>query len=177
MTRKMQDSKTHDCLAVPKAHQGHSTMNEQALFQAGVGGYHTYRIPVLTVTCTGTVLAFCERRRHDSSDFGDIDLLLRRSTDGGRNWQPVQVVWDAGADTIGNPCPVVDRATGVIWLACCRNNDHVYVLKSDDDGQRWSAPVDITAAVKHPEWGPIGTGPVHGVQLRKIGRASCRERV
>lgn len=141
-------------------------MDEQVLFQAGTGGYHTFRIPVLTVTCAGTVLAFCEGRRHDCSDSGDIDLLLRRSIDGGCNWQPVQVVWDAGADTIGNPCPVVDRATGAIWLTCCRNNERVYVLNSEDDGQRWSAPVDITAAVKHPEWGPIGTGPVHGVQLR-----------
>ena len=140
---------------------------EQApVFRSGEEGYHTYRIPALAVTNRGTVLAFCEGRKNSSADNGDIDLLLRRSLDSGRTWRPRQTLWDQGEETIGNPCPVVDRATGTIWLACCRNNDRVYLLRSQDDGQTWSPPVEITASVKRPEWGPIGTGPGHGLQLR-----------
>ena len=85
------------------------------VFVAGEVGYHTYRIPSLIVSAKGTVLAFCEGRKKGTSDAGDIDLVLRRSTDGGKSWLPMQVVWDDGANTCGNPCPVVERESGVIW--------------------------------------------------------------
>src|SRR5262249_5576287 len=79
------------------------------LFVAGQDGYHTYRIPALLVTRKGTLLAFCEGRKKARGDAGDIDLLLKRSLDGGRTWQKTQVVWDDGDNTCGNPCPVVER--------------------------------------------------------------------
>src|SRR5437764_817604 len=103
------------------------------VFTSGTGGYHTYRIPVLLVTSRGTLLAFCEGRKTSRSDHGDIDLLLRRSADGGRTWGPVQLVHEEGgtrAVTIGNPCPVVDRETGTIWLTFCRDNEDVFVTSS-----------------------------------------------
>ena len=43
-------------------------------------------------------------------------MVLRRSFDGGNTWQPLQVVWDDGPNTAGNPCPVIDRTTGTICL-------------------------------------------------------------
>ena len=64
------------------------------LFVSGQKGHHTYRIPSLAITPTGTVLAFCEGRKLARSDTGDIALLLKRSTDGGRTWSEQQVVWD-----------------------------------------------------------------------------------
>ncbi len=142
------------------------TPYETNVFVSGQGGYHTYRIPAIVVSQAGTILAFCEGRKHGRSDSGDIDLLLRRSLDNGQTWQPKQVIWDNGEDTIGNPCPVVDRSTGTIWVAFCRNSDRVYVTKSTDDGNSWTTPVEITNDVKLPKWGPIGTGPGHGAQLR-----------
>ncbi len=36
--------------------------------------------------------------------------------------------------TIGNACPVIDNATGTIWLTLCRDNDYVLVTSSKDDG-------------------------------------------
>jgi sialidase-1 len=81
---------------------------QQDVFVAGQGGYHIYRIPALIVTSNLTLLAFCEGRKHSRSDTGDIDLLLKRSTDCGKIWSEPQVVWDDGPNTCGNPCPVVD---------------------------------------------------------------------
>jgi sialidase-1 len=139
------------------------------IFQSGTDGYHTYRIPAVVLSNKGTVLAFCEGRKSSSSDEGDIDLMLRRSTNGGKTWQPMQLVYEKGGTakiTIGNPCPVVERTTGTIWLPFCRNNDRVFVTRSTDDGLTWGHPVEITRHVKRPDWRWFATGPGHGVQLQ-----------
>ena len=137
------------------------------VFIAGEDGYHTYRIPALIVAGAGTLAAFCEGRRNSRSDHGDIDLLLKRSTDGGRTWSPPQIVHaEPGEVTIGNPCPVVDRDSAAICLAFTRDADAVFVTHSRDDGVTWSEPVDITPAVKRPDWGWYATGPGNGIQLR-----------
>ncbi len=135
------------------------------IFVSGEGGYHTYRIPALVATARGTLLAFCEGRKNNAADHGDIDLLLRRSFDRGGTWEPVQLVWEDGNHTIGNPSPVVDRDTGFIWLGFCRDNDRVYMTRSEDDGATWAPPTDITGEVKLPGWGWYATGPGHGIQL------------
>ena len=155
----------------------------------GQGGYHTYRIPSLIVTTKGTVLAFCEGRKQSASDAGDIDLLLRRSRDGGKTWSAPQVVWDDGPNTCGNPCPVIDAKTGTIWLLLTHNlgsdseskivdgtskgTRTVWVTRSDDDGATWARPVEITSTVKRPDWTWYATGPGVGISLeeRTTGRA------
>lgn len=139
------------------------------VFQSGAEGYHTYRIPAIVLSSKNTLLAFCEGRKTGRADAGDIDLVLRRSTDGGKSWQPMQLVYEEGGTakiTIGNPCPVVERSTGTIWLPFCRNNDRVFVTQSTDDGQTWAEPLEITQHVKKPEWRWYATGPGHGIQLR-----------
>jgi len=139
------------------------------VFVAGKDGYHTYRIPAIVVTAKGTLLAICEGRKHNAADHGDIDLLVKRSLDGGTIWSPQRVVYEDGDNTIGNPCPVVDRQTGTVWLLFCRNNDRVFVTKSDDDGATWVKPTEITSSVKPTGWTWYATGPGHGIQL-KSGR-------
>jgi sialidase-1 len=157
-------------------------LQQQDVFVAGKDGYHTYRIPALIVTTNKTLLAFCEGRKHSRSDTGDIDLLLKRSTDGGKTWGARQVVWDDGPNTCGNPCPVVDEQTGTIWLLLTHNPGNmreaqikvrepsgtrtVWVSRSDDDGKTWSAPADITSSTKDPAWGWYATGPGVGIQIR-----------
>ncbi len=141
-------------------------MHLQDLFTSGLEGYHTYRIPALAVASDGTVLAFCEARRHTGHDDDEIDILLRRSTDGGRTWSPRQLVVADGDRTCGNPCPVVDRVRGEVLLPFCKDNQEVFVTRSTDSGGTWSAPVEITAQVKVPPWSYLGTGPGHGIQLQ-----------
>ena len=85
------------------------------VYVAGESGVHTYRIPALAVTRTGTLLAFAEARQDGGGDAGDIDLVVRRSTDGGTTWDAPITVWDDGANTCGNPAPVV-RTDGRIVL-------------------------------------------------------------
>ncbi len=143
-------------------------METTELFAAGEGDYHTYRIPSLLTTPAGTLLAFCEGRRKSQSDHGDIDLLVRRSEDNGRSWGDPQVIYDdvVWADvTNGNPCPVVDEATGTIELLFTRDNRDVMLTRSVDNGKNWSDPVEITHQTKSPDWTWYATGPGVGIQL------------
>jgi len=155
-------------------------LEQSDLFVSGSGGYHTYRIPALIRTRQGALLTFCEGRKHGRGDAGEIDLLLRRSTDGGTSWGPVQIVASQNGMTCGNPCPVVDRHDGTIWLPFCKNlaeGDEelitqgkaprtVWLTSSSDDGLTWAEPVEITERVKDPAWTWYATGPGHGIQLR-----------
>ncbi|MFH1918920.1 MAG: sialidase family protein [Planctomycetota bacterium] len=142
-----------------------SEPSKTELFTSGADGYHTYRIPALVTTNDGTILAFCEGRKTSPSDSGDIDLVLKRSFDGGRSWTAAQIVADDAAHTMGNPCPVVERSTGTIFLPFCRDNRQVLLMRSTDDGQTFSAPVDISTHAMNPNWHYVGTGPGHGIQL------------
>ena len=155
-------------------------IERQELWSAGEGGYHTYRIPALCVSPTGTVLAFCEGRKHSRSDWGEIDVVARRSTDGGKTWTESYVVATDPGMTVGNPAPVVDATTGTIWLLLTQNPSDkgeavirkgeaqrtVWVTSSEDDGLTWTPPRDISGDVKRPGWTWYATGPCHGVQLR-----------
>lgn len=152
------------------------------VFVAGEGAYHTYRIPSAIVTPNGTLLAFAEGRKADAADAGDIDLVLRRSRDGGRTWTPLQLVGDNGPNTFGNPCAVVDARTKTVWLLTTQNRGidrekdiiagtsagtrTVWAMHSQDDGATWSLPVEITASVKAPDWTWYATGPGIGIQTR-----------
>jgi len=137
------------------------------VFTSGQEGYYGYRIPALAVTTKGTILAICEGRKHSFSDAGDIDLVLKRSTDNGTTWSPQQVIWNDGGKTCGNPTVVVDRDTGAIWLASCQNNSKVFIIRSADDGETWGTPREITAEVKKSDWSWYATGPGSGIQIER----------
>ena len=103
-----------------------SQLKQTDVFIGGQDGTHTYRIPSVVVAPNGELLAFCEARRTTGSDTDDIDLVLKRSADGGATWSDMQVIWDDGPNTCGNPCAVVDQETGTVWLLACHNlvEDH-----------------------------------------------------
>lgn len=153
------------------------------IFASGVGDYHTYRIPAIVATKKGTLLAFCEGRKSGRGDAGNIDMLVSRSMDRGKTWSKPLVVWDDGDNTCGNPAPVVDRETGVIWLPMTWNlgSDHegeimtgrskeprhAYVTHSDDDGLTWARPKMISETVRKPHWRWYATGPGNAIQLTR----------
>ena len=153
------------------------------LFASGTDGYNTFRIPAIVTSSKGTILAIAEGRKNSSSDTGNIDLVLKRSTDNGKTWSSLKVIWDDGDNVCGNPAPVVDYSTGTIYLLSTWNlgSDHesqiinqtskdsrrVFILQSTDDGQTWSSPMEIKTSAKLPNWTWYATGPCHGIQLIK----------
>jgi sialidase-1 len=133
------------------------------------------------------VLAYCEARRTGKSDWDTIDLYLRRSTDGGKTWSPRQKLPEvpgpktknpvalaqnlASSDdvTYNNPVAIAGR-DGSVHLLFCLEYARCFYLRSDDDGQTFSRPVEITEAFDRfrPEydWKVLATGPGHGIQLQ-----------
>ncbi|MET8944127.1 sialidase family protein [Streptomyces sp. NPDC004542] len=154
-------------------------------YVSGEGGYDTYRVPAAVVTQNGTLLAFAEGRHAGAGDTGDIDVVLRRSTDGGCTWGPLRVVAAGHGDTRGNPAPVVDPRTGTIVLLTSYNSGavteaqimrgevapgqgrRVFVQRSRDDGRHFTRPRDITDEVKPRGWRWYATGPGHAVALTR----------
>jgi sialidase-1 len=158
------------------------------VFPPGLNGIARYRIPGIVVTAKGTVLAYCEARKNGSSDWGEIEVHLRRSTDGGKTWQPSQHIAHKAdriegnprkktggehEQTVNNPIAIVDRETGAIEFLYCVNYARCFSMRSTDDGVTWSTPVEITASFepfrKQYDWKVIATGPGHGIQM-KSGR-------
>jgi len=154
---------------------------EVVVFAAGTNGYASFRIPAVVASAKGTLLAFAEGRKKGTSDTGDIDVVLQRSSDGGRTWGPLRVIVDDGADTVGNPCPFLDHTTKRVWLPLTRNagansvaknksasgpgSREVLMCFSDDDGTTWSKPETVSAA-KPEGWTWYATGPGVGIQLK-----------
>lgn len=167
----------------PPPYEATAGVFQTNVFVSGEVGYHTYRIPSLVTTTHGALLAFAEGRKGGSSDSGDIDLLLRRSRDGGRTWLSAQTIWDDGPNTCGNPCAVLDRETGTISLLLTWNRGddpepkiiaqqskdtrRVFVTSSTDEGQTWSRPREITTDVKQTNWTWYATGPGAGIQVER----------
>ena len=161
-----------------------------ALRQRGQDGCHSYRIPGLATTTKGTLIAVYDNRYRDGGDLpGDIDVGMSRSTDGGQEWEPMQVIMDMGNDPkwrydgIGDPSILVDRNTGTIWVAATwshgdrswhgsgsgiepEETGQLMLARSDDDGLTWSEPINITAQVKDPEWRFVLQGPGRGITLQ-----------
>ncbi|WP_086563318.1 sialidase family protein [Streptomyces africanus] len=155
---------------------------QQVLFRASQDpGYACFRIPAIVRTTAGTLLAFAEGRVLNCGDAADIDIVLKRSTDGGRTWGPLQVVNEGAGDTHGNPAPLVDRRTGRILLAETYNTGRTdagnctvpcdrtpHLQYSDDDGRTWSEPRDLSDRILPGHWNSwYATGPVHGIQLTR----------
>ena len=151
------------------------------IFVSGTSGYHTFRIPSLIAAKNGDLLAFCEGRRDGNGDSGVIEILLRRSQDGGENWSPIKCVWANHPNTCGNPCPVLDQTTGLISLLMTHNlgcdaeseiidktskgTRTVHLSRSIDNGHTWSTPANITSTTKKEDWTWYATGPGAGIQL------------
>ena len=68
------------------------------LFEEGKEGFASYRIPGIIVTAKGSVLAYCEARKYSGADEGEIEIHLRRSTDGGNRFTEGFFIWSDDAE-------------------------------------------------------------------------------
>ncbi|MEO1001865.1 MAG: sialidase family protein [Cyanobacteria bacterium J06638_7] len=151
-----------------------TTASPRSVFVSGEDGYACFRTPALLATASGMLLAFCEGRQHGCGDEGDIDLVLRRSGDGGRSWGPMRVLVQ-DRHTAKNPVPVLldDGRVLLVWVwhrrlssKKQRTTREVFTSVSADDGLSWSEPRRITEQVYRPDWGWYGVGPGHGIVQR-----------
>lgn len=150
-------------------------VQDDVLYANGDAGYACFRIPSVVRATNGDLLAFAEGRVADCGDDGDIDLVLRRSSDEGRTWTDIQVVSAGEGQTHGNPVPIVDQESGRVALVTTHNGADdctdgcqrmPYLQTSDDNGRSWTPATLLSDATK-PHWTFwYATGPMHGIQLQ-----------
>ena len=64
-------------------------LEQTDVFVAGQDGVFEYRIPGIITSNQGTLIAFCDARMRKQGDPpNDIDLVMKRSVDGGRGLMP-----------------------------------------------------------------------------------------
>jgi sialidase-1 len=159
------------------------------VYTAGEGGYALYRIPAIEAAPDGSLLAFAEARKFNGGDPGmennEIDLVLKRSTDGGKTWSAMRVIEHAGERwSSANAATVVDRRKRRVWVLYLRckpgrstdtsrpGTDDTQTLArySDDNGLTWSDAIDLTSVARDmndPAWRCTVVGPGGAIQTRK----------
>lgn len=183
-------SQTNEELAKPEVQALAATQvhDQIKLFDGGTDGYHSFRIPSLIRTTNGTLIAFAEGRMSNNKDYGNINVVYKRSTNNGATWSAMGEVVGIGPGTWGNPTAVVDQSNGRVWLFMSWNDgDHnqfgtdgfqkidawgdrkVYVSYSDNHGVSWSEPDDLTATLLPSNYKWDAMGPGVGIQKNKTG--------
>ena len=159
---------------------------------SGEGGVNTYRIPGIVCDGSGVLHAVYDHRYAGGSDLpADIDVGYARSTDGGATWTPSQLIMDfdssvagSSGNGVGDPCILYDPVTDTLWVAALwsfgnrgyfgsgpgtdpTQTGQYVLLKSEDGGDTWSAPINITVDVKDDtNWRLVFQGPGHGFAMR-----------
>lgn len=170
---------------------------ESIVFKSGTDGHKSYRIPAIIGLPNGELLAFAEGRVNNSGDFGDINLVMKRSTDKGKSWSAMATLVDYSNLQAGNPAPVVDLQDpaypkGVVYLFYNTGNNHepevrkgnglreVWYIRSLDLGKTWEEPVNITLQTHRPnqaavnpaytfkeDWRTYANTPGHAFQFQQ----------
>lgn len=177
---------TVGCNTVPDRPAGTSDIHVSRLFEAEKGGYAHYRVPAITVSPAGTVMVVVEARASSSGDWGLQDILLRRSFDQGETWdEPRKIVQlegvqeqneaalaqgltEPGVTTYNNIVPIADHSAGVVHFLVCSAYARAYYMRTEDDGETFTEPVEITDTFEEfreeYDWKVIATGPGHGIR-------------
>lgn len=170
---------------------------ESIVFKSGTEGHKSYRIPAIVALSNGDLLAFAEGRVNNSADFGDINIVMKRSKDKGKTWGELTMLVDQTSLQAGNPAPVIDLQDpaypkGVVYLFYNTGNNHeneirkgngvreVWFIRSFDLARTWSEPVNITSMVHKPlqsgvnpaynfkeDWRSYANTPGHAMQFQK----------
>lgn len=164
----------------------------QILFESpGIDG-HPYRIPGITTLKNGNILSVADFR-WCNSDIGNgrVDIVGRISTDNGATWgEQFNIAVGSGASGAhdcgyGDAAIVTDRETGRVLIMCCTGN--VFYpnssrsnplrsarLYSDDNGETWTRPEDITddmyALLPNTKALFVGSGKICQSRVTKVGK-------
>ena len=156
------------------------------VFEAETGGYAHYRVPAIVVAPSGTVMVVTEARSSPRGDWGHQDILMVRSRDGGSTWDSprkivalegepaqneaalAQNLAEPGTTTYNNIVPIVDEERGIVHFLFCSAYKRAYYMRTADDGETFSDPVEITDTFEgyreEYDWKVIATGPGHGIR-------------
>lgn len=163
--------------------------------QRGDDGAYSYRIPGIVTANNGTLIAVYDIRRNSMQDLqNDIDVGVSRSLDGGRTWQPMQVVLDQGEwgglpnaqNGVGDPSILVDTNTGEVFVFALwthgiagqrawtgvgsgltpEETGQILMTSSKDNGETWSEPRNITTQIKDSTWFLTLQGPGRGICMK-----------
>lgn len=133
------------------------------------GDYNSkfYRIPAIEVLPDGTLIAVADKRIETSADLpGKIDVVARRSTDGGKTWGPYITVAEHNEDGgYGDPAIIRDRRTGDLIVISTHGNGlwnkapgRTSISRSRDGGLTWEKPVDVSDQIFTTD--PNGKQPI-----------------
>jgi len=166
------------------------------VFISGTEGHKIYRIPAIIKLPNGELLAFAEGRVNGGADFGDINIVMKRSVDKGKTWSSISTIVDYEALQAGNPAPVFDNSDpafpkGRLFLFYNTGTNHegevrkgkglreVWYKTSTDDGKTWSDGINITTQVHKPkqpdinpaynfkeDWRHYANTPGHATQIQ-----------
>jgi len=128
---------------------------------------HTYRIPGLSTTNEGTLLAIYDVRRESGRDLqGHIDIGVSRSPDGGKSWEPMQIALDMGEwgglpqkfNGVSDANILVDKTTGDmyiagLWMHGVINSEGIWVEGLTEESRVWNH-----------QWRNKGSQPGFGVK-------------
>lgn len=156
---------------------------------------------IVRTTKGNLIAIFDNRYNHAGDLPADITVGASISSDNGNTWSPIKTILDykgkdiagndlTGGQGVGDVAILVDPSNGWIWVLGMRspnsglpiqtsktgtlapsNLGQLYLTCSKDEGQTWSAPRNITAAVKRlgdPDtqgWGLIFQGPGAGIAM------------
>lgn len=179
-------------MALPDAHQtdesagsGVSARSDVVLAESGVG-YRQHRIPALVATPRGTLIAAFDGRPDLDDLPGPIDLVVRRSRDGGRSWSAPAVARAAsGLTGYGDPSLLADADTGRVLcfhaagtaVGFFESGDgeadddpallHCDLLVSDDHGRSWTVR-RLTAMLRRDLNAALRAGIPPGVEAPRV---------
>lgn len=152
-------------------------------------GYNKLQSPALAKASNGNLLLFAEGRgmpananervAQNTMPVGNTDIVMKRSTDGGTTWDQIKVIAGEGSSSTFCFPQVVTQETGKIILQYSSisstlagttytytdASQKIYQVESTDNGNTWSAPIEITA-LKDVASGYVQNGPGHGIELK-----------
>ncbi|MBR2475714.1 MAG: exo-alpha-sialidase, partial [Bacteroidaceae bacterium] len=127
------------------------------IYSPGDYSSKNYRIPAIVTAHDGSLVIATDKRKNNQNDLpDDIDVLINRSTDGGKTWsEPLTIAQGTGYGA-GFGDAGLARTTEENGLICVfvggkgffggtpTDPNRTYICKSNDNGQSWTAPIDIT---------------------------------